>query len=126
MQQFTAHVQYVAWTILAYGDAHPMHMSGCATRSSPAHGDTKIGRDRRVMRDGRGRRLRSICAERDSERASERVQMGEGSRGATRPTSHGLDAVGGLLQSSTDLTSRRDAPATRSSPLYVPSSKHSE
>ena len=85
MQHYTAHVQCVAWAILGDGDtwcAILEHERLCADAIIASAGDTKIGRDRRVMRDGRGRRLRSVCAGRDSERASERVQMRKGSCGS--------------------------------------------
>ena len=100
MQQFTAHVQCVAWAILGDGDVVPSfeHERLCDAIIASA-GDTKIGRDRRVMRDGRGRHLRSVCAERDSERASERVQMREWSHGrASTPSEQCVVALSGFCK----------------------------
>ena len=80
------------------------HERLCADAIIASAGDTKIGRDRRVMRDGRGRRLRSVCAERDSERASERVQMREnGAKGASTPSKQCVVASPHLPFSGSDL-----------------------
>ena len=96
MQQYTAHVQCVAWAILGDGDVVPsLNMSGCATRSSLA---LETRRSVRYVQNGTA-----------SERASA-FKCAKGAVGASRPSTQCVvakSASGFCKDFGKTLTSRR-------------------